>query len=73
MRQKLKIGLDIHGVIDTYPEKFKMLSCALVQYGAEVHVITGVKRDAGVDKLLTDAGIQFTHLFFHRGALRRNK
>jgi hypothetical protein len=40
MNNTLKIGLDIHGVIDTFPEKFKQLAYALVKDGAEVHIIT---------------------------------
>ena len=60
---KLKVGLDIHGVIDTYPEKFRLLSRALVRDGAEVHIVTGVKRDSRIDQLLADAGIEFTHYF----------
>lgn len=63
MINPLKIGLDIHGVIDTFPEKFKHLSAALVKDGGEVHIITGTKRDADMDNLLDKAGIQFTHYF----------
>ena len=63
MNKKLKVGLDIHGVIDTYPERFKLLSNALFNDGAEVHVITGVKRDDAIEKQLAQAGIQYTHYF----------
>ncbi|VAW68803.1 hypothetical protein MNBD_GAMMA09-1040 [hydrothermal vent metagenome] len=63
MRNTLKVGLDIHGVIDAFPEKFKLLSSALVKDGAEVHIVTGIKRDEKIDQLLHDAGIQFTHYF----------
>ncbi|MCR8922342.1 hypothetical protein NO559_06135 [Dasania sp. GY-MA-18] len=63
MNNKLKVGIDIHGVIDTFPERFKYLSTALYKDGAEVHIVTGIKRDACVDKLLADAGIMFTHYF----------
>ncbi len=59
----LKVGLDIHGVIDTYPEKFKLLSQAFFRDGAEVHIVTGVKRDSAIDRLLEGTGIQFTHYF----------
>ena len=45
MNNSLKIGLDIHGVIDSFPEKFKQLSYALAKDGAEVHIITGKTRD----------------------------
>ncbi len=43
MNNSLKIGLDIHGVIDTFPQKFKQLSQALAKDGAEIHIITGMK------------------------------
>ncbi|HED35447.1 MAG TPA: hypothetical protein ENJ08_14725 [Gammaproteobacteria bacterium] len=63
MKNPLKIGLDIHGVIDTFPRRFKLLSSALVKDDAEVHIVTGVKRDDRIEKLLLDAGIHFTHYF----------
>ena len=63
MNNSLKIGLDIHGVIDTFPEKFKQLSYALAKDGAEVHIITGITRDSTVDEELARAGIRFTHYF----------
>ncbi len=63
MNNILKIGLDIHGVIDTFPNRFKLLSSALVKDGAEVHIVTGVKRDDRIEKLLQDANIHFTHYF----------
>ncbi len=63
MDKVFKVGIDIHGVIDTYPEKFKKLSTALLASGAEVHIITGVKRSTVIDNLLTKAGIAFTHYF----------
>ncbi|WNO10864.1 hypothetical protein [Teredinibacter sp. KSP-S5-2] len=63
MTRVLKVGIDIHGVIDTFPEKFKLLSSALVQAGAEVHIVTGSKRCERIDNMLANAGIQFTHYF----------
>ena len=63
MTDKFKVGLDIHGVIDTFPERFKFLSKALYESGAEVHIITGIKRDKTVEQLLDECGIRFTHYF----------
>ena len=63
MNNTLKIGLDIHGVIDQYPEKFKQLAYALAKDGAEVHVITGLKRDHEAEQLLEEAGIRYSHYF----------
>jgi len=37
----MKIGFDIHGVIDTKPDFFRELMQMLVAGGAEVHVISG--------------------------------
>ena len=31
--------------------------------GAEIHIITGIKRDSTIDEDLADAGIRFTHYF----------
>lgn len=63
MKNQLKVGLDIHGVIDAYPQKFKLLSNALFNDGCEVHIVTGLKRNATIDAFLEQAGIQFTHYF----------
>ena len=62
MKKVLKIGLDIHGVIDKYPDLFAKISKNLVKSGNEVHIITGQERsktESQVHKL----GITFTH--FH--------
>lgn len=37
----MRIGLDIHGVIDTFPDYFRELSYQAVTGGHEVHIITG--------------------------------
>jgi len=37
----MRIGLDVHGVIDRYPQYFQKISKALVSAGHEVHIITG--------------------------------
>ncbi|VAW59876.1 hypothetical protein MNBD_GAMMA11-1933 [hydrothermal vent metagenome] len=63
MNNALKTGLDIHGVIDTFPVRFMLLSSALIKDGAEVHIVTGVKRDGRIEQLLLDSAIQFTHYF----------
>ena len=63
MSNIIKVGIDIHGVIDTFPDKFKVLSNALVAHGSEVHIVTGIKRNPDVDMLLDKAGIAFTHYF----------
>lgn len=44
----IKVGLDIHGVIDRYPEFFSFLSNTLIAAGHEVHIITGQKLSRGL-------------------------
>lgn len=63
MSNPLKIGLDIHGVIDTFPKKFKCLASAVYKDGGEVHIVTGSKRDKNIESLLEREGIMFTHYF----------
>lgn len=63
MNNNLKIGIDYHGVIDTFPEKFKQLAYALVKDGAEVHVITGQQKNEEIENALMQAGIRYTHYF----------
>ena len=58
----MKIGIDIHGVIDTNPKFFAEFSKAIVAAGGEVHVITGPKRSA-VEADLKTWGITYTHFF----------
>lgn len=58
----MKIGLDIHGVIDRYQEVFIPLTQYWAARGFEIHIITGQERsesEPGVREL----GIVFTH--FH--------
>lgn len=66
---KRKIGLDLHKVIDAYPELFRELSVAWVKAGHEVHIVTGETwRDAA--RTVIDMGIKYTHYFsivdYHR-------
>lgn len=59
---KLKIGLDCHGVLDSYPEFFKTFSRLLVDAGHEVHIITGARKEFTM-KELEGTGIIWTHFF----------
>jgi len=61
-KQILKIGLDIHGVIDAHPEIYSSLSHTMVEAGHEVHVITGVKHYKVKEKL-EKWDIKYTHFF----------
>lgn len=60
----LKIGLDIHGVIDAKPRFFSRFSERLVKSGHQVHIITGAKWTIGLAKRLShEYEIYWTH--FH--------
>jgi hypothetical protein len=59
----MKLGLDIHGVIDANPETFSFLSKSIIDSGGEVHIITGGSWGDVLKKEVEDAGIKYTHLF----------
>ena len=59
----LRIGLDIHGCIDTYPKKFSLLAECIIASGGEVHIVTGLKQDAEVEAQLEKYGVPYTHYF----------
>lgn len=59
---KLKLGFDVHGVLDSKPEFFAVFTALLVDNGHEVHVLTGAelaKEKARLDAL----GVKWTHFF----------
>ena len=58
----MKIGIDIHGVLDTYTDKFAQLTEAWVKEGYQIHIITGEPEETAKRPLL-DANIRF-HYFF---------
>jgi len=67
----MKIGLDIHGVIDTNPEFFRKFTEGLkIGYNrmnhdcAEIHILTGSRLgDGKIKEQLEEMGISYTHLF----------
>ena len=60
----MKLGLDIHGVIDNKPEFFSELSHILVNSLNEVHIITGGSlRNGEIEKELARMNIVYTHIF----------
>jgi len=62
MNKKLNIGLDIHGVIQTYPDLFSKLSKKLIAEGHEVHIITGEPKKSA-EQTVIEAGVDYTHFF----------
>lgn len=59
----IKIGLDLHGVIDENPAFFAALSKALVDAGHEVHILTGPRVNEDLVNQLKGFNISYTHLF----------
>ncbi len=47
----LKIGIDVHGVLDTFPEVVKLIETVRVLDTVEIHIITGLAR-ADAEKLI---------------------
>ena len=58
----MKIGLDVHGVIDTYPEIFRDLSGKWLKKGFEVHILTG-KEWKPTEMKLKKWGVKYSHSF----------
>jgi hypothetical protein len=58
----IKIGLDLHGVIDAMPEFFSFFTKAMIRSGAEIHIITGGTSEKDIE-LLKKYNIQWTHFF----------
>ena len=63
----MKIGIDIHGVLDKNPF-FKHMALAMCfnQCGNEVHIITGTSRELALkdlEKLEIIEGFHYTHLY----------
>ena len=58
----MKIGIDFHGVIDTYPDIFAALSLKWIKKGYEVHILTG-KEWGLIESKIKKFGISYTHHF----------
>jgi hypothetical protein len=60
----MKLGLDIHGVLDVQPKFFSKLTKDLVAAGWEIHIITGGSAiESNVLQELEDCSIAYTHFF----------
>lgn len=60
---KFKIGLDIHGVIDSLPDFFAFLTDSVSKNGGEVHILTGGSWTQELESQLSNYGIKWTHKF----------
>jgi len=60
----IRLGIDVHGVADTFPDFFSKLSRELVSQGHEVHIITGTEHTRSLEHYLKNQlGLSWTHLF----------
>jgi len=61
--EKLRLGLDLHGVIDDDKKYFSNLSKKILNRGGEVHVITGSKDTKELREKIAGLGIAYSHIF----------
>lgn len=61
--KKFKLGLDVHGVIDSIPEIFSFLTDSIVKNGGEVHLITGGGWTNKMEEQMDGFGIKYTNVF----------
>lgn len=59
----MKLGLDLHGVIDADPVSFARLSRDVIAARGEVHVITGSLDTPKLHEQLKGYGLSYTHIF----------
>lgn len=59
----IKIGLDVHGVINKDPDLFRRLTTHLRKNGVEIHILTGVEIGDLLLKELSNIGVEYDHLF----------
>ena len=59
----MKLGLDIHGVIDSNPESFAFMSQSVITNNGEVHIITGGSWTTDLEEQLKVYGIKWTSHF----------
>lgn len=63
MKSIIRLGLDIHGVVDAMPDFFSFLTNSIIKNGGEVHIITGSHWNEQFEELLRSYGINWTHKF----------
>jgi hypothetical protein len=62
---RIKIGLDLHGVIDRNPQFFIALARLIQQHGGEIHIITGTPFSEAERELLSyNSGVKWWDYFF---------
>jgi hypothetical protein len=60
--ETMRLGLDIHGVIDKYPKEFACLAYLVRKNGGQVHIITGHSLTPSIFLLLKTFGIEYDYV-----------
>lgn len=63
MNKPYKLSLDIHGVCDSAPEFFALISKLIIDSGGEIHILTGRRVSDGAPDEIKELGISYTHFF----------
>lgn len=61
----MKLGFDLHGVLDDLPDTIKTLTYLVIKSGGEVHIITGSTTKRAIEELEElglEKGSHFTHV-----------
>jgi hypothetical protein len=59
----IKVGIDIHGVIDQDPNLFAAFSKMLTENGHQVHILTGREVNDYIIDRLRDFNISYNQIF----------
>lgn len=65
----IKLGLDLHGVIDAAPKFFSAMSKQLRDAGHEVHIVTGHDHNEELHNELKECGMEGVHHRYYDGIL----
>jgi hypothetical protein len=60
---KFKLGLDLHGVIDSLPNEISFLTNAIISSGGEVHILTGGSWTHELESQVKSYNVTWTHKF----------
>jgi len=63
MNKIYKLSIDIHGVCDSAPEFFALISKLIIDSGGEIHILTGRRVSDGAIDEIKELGISYTHFF----------
>jgi len=58
----MKFGLDVHGVVDTHPEAFRIFAEKMIKEGHEIHIVTG-QEEKNVEPLVKKLEVPYTHFY----------